>query len=237
MTTKLAATREVCSFRRDLIVDGCVSVLGGGLCMRIERGRGGGRWEAREGGEGQDDPKATCYLVQQQIECDLHILDWTSHLFLTAWTCTLHTQSLSKELEKRKSSLLAISEKLQPITAVLSPDEHQSVRDLLLQVERNTKCVLQIENGLRAIEIGQKSHSSTSSRSRPPQKLLDVPPVQNGWGHQTPPVPKSAGQDTRSLTPPGLYATLDEVMAPPSPLVEYEQVGAMQLMFSVTYIL
>lgn len=30
MTTKLAATREVCSFRCDLIVDGCVSVFGGG---------------------------------------------------------------------------------------------------------------------------------------------------------------------------------------------------------------
>ena len=34
-----------------------------------------GRWEGREGRERKDDPEATCYLVQQQleIECDFHI--------------------------------------------------------------------------------------------------------------------------------------------------------------------
>ena len=74
-----------------------------------------GRWEGREGGERKDDPEATCYLVQQQleIECDFSYrcqayMFWTelaiffllrehahcTHLYIQ------HTQSLSKELEK-----------------------------------------------------------------------------------------------------------------------------------------
>ena len=70
-----------------------------------------------------------------------------------------------QELEKRKFALSSISEQLQPIAVVLSPEKNLSLRDLLQQVERNQQCLMQIEKGLKAIEIA----SRFKSRPPPPQ--------------------------------------------------------------------
>ena len=76
-----------------------------------------------------------------------------------------------QDLDKRKNSLLSISEKLQPVTAVLSPSNHQSLRELISQVEANTKSLKQIESGLKEIELTLVTHdngSNHSNNSTPP---------------------------------------------------------------------
>lgn len=71
-------------------------------------------------------------------------------------------QTLMRELVKRKTSLSSISEQLQPIAVILSPEKNLSLRDLLQQVEKNQQCLTEIEKGLKAIEIASRF------KSRPP---------------------------------------------------------------------
>ena len=124
-------------------------------------------------------------------------------------------QSLIKELEKQKSSLLHISEQLQPIAAVLSPDQHPSLRDLLSHVENNTQSLIQIEAGLKAVTVNLKSGLVDAlEKGDDLQDDLKVSGQGASSGHNS---PDGVRQTTR--TP---YDTLDGVA---TPLVEYNQVG------------
>ena len=139
-----------------------------------------------------------------------------THTHTHTHTHTLHTQCTQPLYAKSWRNEILPTHNLQPIKTILSPDELMSLHDLLLQVEQMASC---------SSKVARRNWPIISSSGRPPLQLLDAPPVRNGWEHQTPPIPKSSSQDTRSSTPLlGLYATLDGVMAPPSPLVEYEQV-------------
>ena len=67
-------------------------------------------------------------------------------------------QSLDQDLRKNQESLLTITEKIQPLTAVLSPDDSAALRDLISQVDSHTKSMLQLENSLQVIELDLKEH-------------------------------------------------------------------------------
>lgn len=70
----------------------------------------------------------------------------------------LYIQSLDEDLRKKQESLLTITEKIQPLTAVLSPDDSATLRDLISQVDSHTKSMLQLENSLQVIELDLKEH-------------------------------------------------------------------------------
>ena len=70
----------------------------------------------------------------------------------------LFLQSLDQDLRKKQESLLTITEKIQPLTAVLSPDDSAALRDLISQVDSHTKSLLQLENSLQVIELDLEEH-------------------------------------------------------------------------------
>ena len=81
-------------------------------------------------------------------------------------------QSLDEELRKKQESLLAITDKIQPLTAVLSPDDSATLRDLISQVDSHTKSLLQLENGLQVIELDLKEHDP-SRAAKMAAKVID----------------------------------------------------------------
>ncbi len=77
-----------------------------------------------------------------------------------------HThQTLSQELYKRQSTLEVISDKLQPILAVLNFDETPSLDELVQQVESNSKNLAQIEINLLNLNIGTSQDNLATKNS------------------------------------------------------------------------
>lgn len=60
------------------------------------------------------------------------------------------------ELKHHKSTLLAVTKELEKITALLSPDDHDSLRELVFHVSQASKSLVQIEKALSSMEFGSK---------------------------------------------------------------------------------
>lgn len=79
-------------------------------------------------------------------------------------------QTLTQELYKRQSALEVISDKLQPILAVLNFDETPSLDELVQQVETNGKSLEQIETNLLDLNIGlSQDNIATNSDAELPR--------------------------------------------------------------------
>lgn len=128
------------------------------------------------------------------------------------------TQTLTQELYRHQSSLETISNKLQPILAVLNSDETPNLDELVCQVENNRKSLRQIETNLQDINIesscdnlspnsletefprskasseGIRKHSNTYVRSFNEMGVNEqIKQLQKG--KQIEPPPKSKGRD------------------------------------------
>lgn len=64
-------------------------------------------------------------------------------------------QSLESELKVHKTTLLSITKELEQITALLSPDDHDSLRELVYHVSQVSKSLVQIETSLSTMEFGR----------------------------------------------------------------------------------
>lgn len=77
---------------------------------------------------------------------------------------SVHFKSLDQDLQKKKESLLLVTEKIHPITAVLNPDESAALRDLIFQVDNHTKLLLQLENSLQVVGLDLKEHDQDKTK-------------------------------------------------------------------------
>ena len=73
-------------------------------------------------------------------------------------------QSLDEDLRRKQESLLVITDKIHPITAVLSPDDSSTLRDLIFQIDNHTKLLLQLENSLQIIGLDLKEHDQDKTK-------------------------------------------------------------------------
>ena len=85
----------------------------------------------------------------------------------------MDVQALDQDLQKKQESLLAITEKIQPITAVLNPDDSAALRDLISQVDSHTKSLLQLENSLQVIELSLREHDQDRTKAKGDSKFQD----------------------------------------------------------------
>ena len=65
----------------------------------------------------------------------------------------LSRQSLDSGLKKHKSTLISVTKELEKITSLLSPADHESIRELVFQVTQASKSLVQIEEGLEMMEF------------------------------------------------------------------------------------
>ena len=63
-------------------------------------------------------------------------------------------QALESELKVHKATLLSVTKELEEITALLSPDDHDSLRELVYHVSQVSKSLAQIETALSTMEFG-----------------------------------------------------------------------------------
>jgi hypothetical protein len=92
----------------------------------------------------------------------------------------LFIQSLDEDLRKKQESLLTITEKIQPLTAVLSADDSAALRDLISQVDSHTKSLLQLENSLQVIELDLKDHDPSRGAAKMAANKMDNSGKVNG---------------------------------------------------------
>ena len=63
------------------------------------------------------------------------------------------SQSLDNGLKKHKTILLSVTKELEKITSLLSPEDHDSLRELVFHVSQVSKSLVHIEEGLEMMEF------------------------------------------------------------------------------------
>ena len=150
------------------------------------------------------------------------------------------SQSLDSELKRHKYLLLAVTKELEKITSLLSPDDHDSLRELVYHVGQTSKELAQIENGLSSMKFGDArskvkgngAKSSSSDYVKMSELEDSLKKLERKHSRVVPPVPvrnvnaaKAKESDYAHIEDLEIHGHSPKVQRKPSLLKPYAQVS------------